>query len=432
MRVLQAAIFAALAAAAPAQRAVAELVTDLGSDKGQVRQRAYQELQRRKDPAIVAELDGRIETFARGGQQLSIYLLRQLPIDDTRKLYRRLAAKAQPFLQVAAAAELTRKQQKGALQRLVTVLAEVPERDRTSCTNHLYGLHDAGVHEALLGWLHPGADANVVRATLLHLERQGRTDTDRMRAAVEPLVGSSKQPTKIAALAWLARVDRARADQLAELLDEDPKRFWPVRDLLDTDKQLGEKLVASIGKALEEPRSKYDVTRTTQLLKRQSASQAAVPLRKLREHDKEDIRAAALAALATIPGALREKDLQTMLRGGDVASLLVAADMLRRRDDMSGLDAVLQKATGAGKHRLEAAKVLARFRDPRVAEPLLGMLDDKNVQVRRQAWTGLQQLMRGLFPYRRFDFAGCSYRPDDGNRAKGIAELRSWWAAAAR
>ena len=270
MRILQAAIFAALAAAAPAQRAVAELVADLGSDKGQVRQRAYQELQRRKDPAIVAELDGRIETFARGGQQQSIYLLRQLPIDDTRKLYRRLAAKAQPFLQVAAAAELTRKQQKGALQRLVTVLAEVPERDRMSCTNHLYGLHDPAVHEALFGWLHAGADGNVVRATLLHLERQGRTDTDRMRAAVEPLVGSSKQPTKIAALAWLARVDRARADQLAELFDEEPNRFWPVRDLLDTDKPLGEKLVAAIGKALEQPRSKYDVTRTTQLLKRQS------------------------------------------------------------------------------------------------------------------------------------------------------------------
>jgi hypothetical protein len=40
--------------------------------------------------------------------------------------------------------------------------------------------------------------------------------------------------------------------------------------------------------------------------------------------------------------------------------------------------------------------------------------------------------MRGLFPYRRFDFVNGSYRPDGGNRASGIAELRRWWDAASK
>ncbi|MFN3242495.1 MAG: hypothetical protein ACE37K_13410 [Planctomycetota bacterium] len=431
MRVRLPALLAAFASIAAAQD-LPRLVDDLGADDGRVRQRAYQELQRRKDPAIATLLAGRIETFPRGGQQFAIYLLRQLPIDATRKLYRDLAAEGPWFLRVAAAAELARKQQKGAAQRLVTVLAEVPERDRVSCTNHLYGLHDADVHEALFGWLHARAEAAVIRATLLHLERQGRTDAQRMQAAVEPLAAHADVGAKVAALAWLARVDRARADELAGLLQEDPKRFWPVRDLLDTDRPLGDALVEAIGTALREPRSRFDVTRTAQLLQRQSAGKAAEPLRALREHDKEDIRAAALEALAAIPGALREQDLQAMLRGDDLASVLVAADQLRRRDDVSGLAVVLDKVGAAGKHRAEAARVLGNFRDRRVAEPLLDMLDDANVQVRRNAWNGLQQVMRGLFPYRRFDFVNGSYRPDGGNRAGGIAELRRWWDAASK
>jgi len=426
------ALLSSLASFAHAQRDVAELVAELGHEQGQVRNRAYQELQRRRDPAIVPHLAGSIEGLPRHGQQLAIYLLRSLPIDDTRKLYRNLAKKGPPFVQVAAAAELTRKQQKGAKARLVAVLAEVPERDRVSATNHLYGLHDPDVNDALFGWLHPNADPAVVRVTLLHLERQGRVDPDRMRAAVEPLTGHSKQPARIAALAWLARVDRSRADELAELLLEEPKRFWPVRDLLDTDKKLGSKLVEAIGEALKAPRSKHDVTRTAQLIARQPGGQATAPLKALRDHKNADIRAAALEALAAIPGALREQDLQAMLRGEDVPSALIAADMLRRRDDLSGLDVVLATLPKAGKHRADAAKVLGKFRDRKVAGPLLELLGDKDVQVRRHAWSGLQALMNGLFPYRRFDFAGSGYRPDGGGRAAGIRTLRAWWDSEAK
>ena len=46
------ALLAALACALPAQRPIEELVAELGSEDNQVRVRAYQELQRRRDAAI--------------------------------------------------------------------------------------------------------------------------------------------------------------------------------------------------------------------------------------------------------------------------------------------------------------------------------------------------------------------------------------------
>ncbi len=425
-------LLAALTAALPAQRSTEELVTDLGDQDGQVRQRAYQELQRRRDPLIVPALDGRIEGFERGGQQFAVYLLRSLPLDATRRLYRRLAKRSPPFLRVAAAAELVRKGDERAMPGLVSALAEVPEADRASVTNHLYSLSGDAYHDAVLRWLRPGARADVVRALLLHLTRQGKIEDRRLRTALEPLAEDEDLEVRVAALAWLARVDRARADALAEVLSQDSGRFWPVRDLLDTDRKLGDAVLEAMATALREPRSTYDVTKVAEMMQKQARGKAVAPLRELLEHDKEGLRAAALEALASIPGALGDADLRRLLGSGDPKSELVAADLLRRRDDLSGLEVVLARMPKAGKHRADAAKVLGGFRDPRVVEPLLALLDDADVQVRRNAWTGMQALMRGLFPYRRFYFGDDSYRPEAPSRGAAIARLRAWWQQAKR
>jgi len=426
------ALLAALACALPAQRPIEELVAELGSEDNQVRVRAYQELQRRRDAAIVKELEGRIERFERSGQQYAIYLLRSLPLEATQQLYRRLAKQSPPFLRVAASAELVRKGDRSAMQQLIAVLGEVPEQDRIAVTNHLYSLDGDAYHRAVLQWLHPGASAGVVRALLLHLERQGKVDEAQLRAALTPLAEHDDVDTRAAALAWLARVDRAHAEALATLLVEDERRFWPVRDLLDTDRKLGNKLVEVMAAALRAPRSAYDVTKVAKMMQKQVRGLAVSPLRELLDHEKEGVRGAALEALAKIPGALNDGDLRRMLGGDDVKSALVAADLLRRRDDPSGLDVVLALLPKAGKHKADAAEVLAGFRDRRAAEPLLELLDDRDVQVRRRAWTGMQALMRGLFPYRRFYFGDDAYRPDATSRAAAIAQLRAWWKSAAR
>jgi hypothetical protein len=83
-----------------------------------------------------------------------------------------------------------------------------------------------------------------------------------------------------------------------------------------------------------------------------------------------------------------------------------------------------------GKHLAEAVRVLATYRSRDVIEPLLAALDDGNAQVRQNAWTGVQQVLRDLFPYRRFDFERTGYNAHAGDRAAAIQMLRAWLAAA--
>jgi HEAT repeat protein len=101
-------------------------------------------------------------------------------------------------------------------------------------------------------------------------------------------------------------------------------------------------------------------------------------------------------------------------------------------DDPRGLPNVLALARQPGQEQAEAVRVLATFRSREVVPVLLDRLDDGNAAVRQAAWQGLPQVVRDLFPYRRFDFEKCGYDPNAGNRSQAIAALRAWWAKNAR
>lgn len=62
-----------------------------------------------------------------------------------------------------------------------------------------------------------------------------------------------------------------------------------------------------------------------------------------------------------------------------------------------------------------------------VVDTLLAALDAAELPVRTAAWSGLQQVWRGLFPYRRFEFERSGYQPNGADRAAAIAVLRSFW-----
>lgn len=119
-----------------------------------------------------------------------------------------------------------------------------------------------------------------------------------------------------------------------------------------------------------------------------------------------------------------------MLTSTDASQQLIAAKMLRRMDDTSGLPYVLDLLTKNVSRKTEATKVLAEFRSRQVGLPLINLLDDPEQPVREAAWNGLQNLMRDLFPYRQFDFAKAGYEPNSNARGQGIAMLRAWWEAA--
>ncbi|MBM4063993.1 MAG: HEAT repeat domain-containing protein, partial [Planctomycetes bacterium] len=174
--------------------------------------------------------------------------------------------------------------------------------------------------------------------------------------------------------------------------------------------------------------SKYKVARLAALLRAQAPERAARVLRDLLAGGSADLRAAALEALAALPGGLDQKTLHRLLRDGDPGLQIVAAATLRRMDDPSGLPVLLELVARTGGHRAEAVEALGGFCTREVVEPLLNALDDGDVLVRERAWDALYAVLGSLFPYRHFDFPKCGYDPNAASRQAGIAQLRAWWA----
>ncbi|MBL8734343.1 MAG: hypothetical protein JNN13_18345 [Planctomycetes bacterium] len=420
-----------LAVAAPAQNPteLERLVRDLGQERGDASYQAYLELSRRRDAAAVPLLAKGITGFPRMGQQYAVYLLQAQPFETTRAVWTKLLDAEAPFLRAAAAAALAKQNERGAVDKLAAVLRDAAENERAGLVFLTYGLdtHDP-VFAALLSWLHPGARSNTVVAALQRLATiEGRRDA--VRAAVEPLATAADGATRAAALAFLAGFSREHAAALTKLLQAEPERLQAIRYLLDNDHKLPAALLEVIAASLAKATQGYEITQTAALLRRQGSAAGAAHLRELLRHEKAELRAAALEALAQDGGGIDDKDLRALLHGDDVGCVLTAADLLRRRDDPSGLEAVLAAMPKAGTQRLQATEVLARFRDRRAVAPLLDLLDDGDHRVRSAAWFGLQELMRGLFPYRRFDFEKCGYSPESASRQASITTLRAWWDA---
>ena len=76
-------------------------------------------------------------------------------------------------------------------------------------------------------------------------------------------------------------------------------------------------------------------------------------------------------------------------------------------------------------------RVLGGFRDRKAVPVLLDAFASDDVQVRRNAVTGLQQTLPDLFPYRRFDLetTGCRADAGEAQRAEALRVLRAWWDA---
>jgi HEAT repeat protein len=181
--------------------------------------------------------------------------------------------------------------------------------------------------------------------------------------------------------------------------------------------------------ALAKPRSKHDLGRIARMVGRDAPDKARTALREHLAGTDADLRAAAVAELATLPGGLDDKDLLQLLADPLAASRLVAAESLRRRDDHAGLPAVIELARQPSGDRLAAVRALGAFRDRRAAPPLLDLLADGNGAVRAAALQGLQQLWPALFPYRRFDFDALGFQLEQQADPAAVATLRAWWAA---
>lgn len=428
-----AAAWSLVLATLPAQGDLATLVEGLANQEVQQRAAAYQELQRRRDPAMLPLLGKKIPSMPLAGQQLAFYLLQQHPIEQTRPHYTGLLAAAGEFPKAAAAAALLRQpDQRGnrdLLAKLAAAIRAASAEELAMLLNSLHGLQQAELAEPLRSHLHPSLPTHrlVQLLTCLQEVEQGRSAATAM--ALQPLRTAAEAKQKVGALAWLLGTgDATAAGELAALLRTEPALFWEVHPLFDRDQKLPADLAAAIALSLAKPRHKSGVGQAAALLHRSAPDLTLRTLRQMLDHGSEMERAGALAALATLPGGLDGPRLHQLLASEVDEVRITAADLLRRRDDSSGLPQALAVAAKPGPMRSEAARVLGGFRRVEVIAPLLDLLDVEDVQVRRNAWQSLQAVWRDLFPYRRFDFDGCGYHPEANNRPEAIARLRNWWA----
>jgi HEAT repeat protein len=420
---------ALLAAALPGQKSLEQLVDELAGPDAAHRSQAYNELIRRREPELVRLLEKRVDSMPADAQQYALYLLQQQPIDGTRALYTKLLASDHVKLRVGAAAMLARNGEKERVPLLCKALGELPLAERGSVLTFLYAIEDARLADTLRGWLARECPLHVATSVLEHLERIEKGRSPATLAQVRAFAAQKDAAGRLAALAWLAAEadGEAAATELAQALTEQPQTFWQLDRLFERARKYPKVLAPVFEQALRTARSQYDVGQLVALVRSHSPEAVVPTLRALLTEGNESAKKGALAELTAMPGGFDAKDLQAMLAGSDPEQKLAAADVLRRRDDLSGLQAVLVLAKEAGKHRAEAARVLGGYRDRSVVPVLLDCLEDANVQVRQNAWSAIQSLLRDLFPYRRFDFAKCGYEPNGDNRSVGVQLLRTWW-----
>ncbi len=424
----------ALTTALEAQQDLASLVDQLAAAEPQSRSQAYNELMRRRAPEMVPLLGKRIVTMPPEGQQLAVYLLQQQPIEVTRPIYEQLAAAERAFLRAVGTAMLLRNGDRQKAPPLAKAILAAPDGDRQAVLNAVWSIDDAQVLDAIRSYLTSAANGALVVSTLVHLRQQEKTPQPATLTAVQTLTTSDLPAVRAAAFAWLATIETGPrreevATALAALLASNPDLYSQVSRLLERTHQYPPVLVESIRAALERARSKFEVTQIAALLHGQGQGLAIPTLRKLLDATNDDVRTGALEALATMPGGLEGNTLHTMLLSNSPEQQLVAAATLRRMDDPSGLPVVLALCKKPGPHLAEAARILGGFRSRDAVPGLLDLLDDSNAAVRQNAWQGLQNQWRDLFPYRRFDFDKSGYAPNAAARAAGITTLRAWWAA---
>lgn len=414
-----------------AQAEVSALVERLGSADARERSDAYNELQRTRPPEAAQLLGKRIAAFPLGGQSLGVYLLQQYPIEDTRAIYRKLLDQGSTFLRAAAAAGLYRAGERDALAPLCAAVAAAKEQELDLVLNRLYGIDAPALADAVRNLLRESTPATAVETALYHLLTQGKGRDEATQRAAEGLMTSSEPRVRAAAAAYLVATGIGQhAAALAELLRQQPNLLPSLQRFLDRADHLDDVVLDVLVERLEAAKSQMDVNLPARILQKHAAGKATSALRQLLSSDDEVVRTAALEALSAIPGALEPKLLREMLGSGKEKLVLVAAETMRRMDDYSGFDAVLELAR-TGKLRSEAIRVLGGYRLRAAIPPLLDALDDQDVQVRRNAWNALQQLLPDLFPYRRFDLGKTGYAPEAAPavRSEGLRVLRAWWQA---
>ena len=235
----------------------------------------------------------------------------------------------------------------------------------------------------------------------------------------------------LAAAYLLAAGEAQHAAALGGFLEQEPTLLLRLQRFLSRAPRLDAALLDVLAARLAAARTPLDVSGPAQVLQQHAPDRAASALRKLIAAPDERLRQAALQALASLPNGFDRQHLRQMLASDDPDVVLVAADTLRRMDDLSALPAVVATLQREGAHRAEAVRVLGAFRTKAAVPPLLDALESGDARVRSGGLVALRRLWSELFPYRHFELHLAGYDSDGPAepRARAVTVLRAWWDA---
>jgi HEAT repeat protein len=316
----------------------------------------------------------------------------------------------------------------------VAAIGAATDQERALLLGRLYSIDEPRLAAAVRALVHAGGDPEAIEQALWHLLANGKGRDDGAVRAAESLLADAATDARtraVCAAYLLGTGDGKYTAVLVEALNKDANLLPRLQRFLDRAPRLGPELQDLLVARLQGAKSEYEVSWPCQILRKHDETKAVAALRPLLEHQNEGVRKAALEALAAIPGALQPDALKGMLAAADTGRVLIAADTLRRMDDPSGFERVLELSKNRGPKQADVIRVLGKFRMRAAIPSLLDALADADAAVRREAFTALGRLLVDLFPYRRIDVATSGYQPEasEDRRAQGLQVLRAWWAA---
>jgi HEAT repeat protein len=422
------------AGATVAQDDVGRLVADLGDERDHARRNAaYRTLLRRKPPEAVPLLVKALPGWGPNAQGQGVYLLRSYPRETAVPALRRLTRSDSHFLALCSAVELhgLREPDQGDTMASALRAGDVSPSERVRMLGRLSGLTLPEVQDAVRDLLTPDAESAVFDAALYHLARSADRESRRVVAGLLDSGDLARDRAALCTATLVALGSRKHGDQLARLLTGDEPVSLPrLERYLSLCPELDEVLAEALVALAEDPASDVNTLRSVaRVFGRHGGRRIARALSHLLEHDDPDVVEAALRSLGTVGAGLEVQTLRELLGAEDARVVLAAADLLRRRDDPSGLPVVLRIARGSAAHRAEAVRVLGGFRLRAAVEPLIDALADPDPRVREYAHNGLLVALRSLFPYRRIDLATVGYAVDApaAARQEAVRRIRSWW-----
>ncbi len=409
------------------------LVAALGSPEHTTRYPAYLALRNVKDPRLVSKLENALPGMAAEARPYAFYLLDGLPVDDVRPAMRSLVRAKDAYIRLAAAVWLVR-QGDGRRAEVIDDALHAPGLDEPTLLrmlSRLYVVQDDAVTASVRGLLAPDTSLSVL-ASALGLLGQRRDEGSIPRCRT--LLASDAVDVRALAAAFLLQMGEPDTGAtLASALETGVSLvvWYRIEQMLGQAAQVPPVVLDAIGGRLDEEQNAAVLARMIGLLARFRHRASLDAIRSFLDHENDLVARAAFDALGAFGGGLPEDRLHALLGHASVKRRLWAADLLRRRDDLAGMDVALAALSdGDATVRAEAAQVIGGFRDDDVVGPLIDRLLDDDPSVRSAAVLALGNVLRSLFPYRRIDVSRTGYdaQATAPVRAAAVKQLRAWWA----